>query len=106
VGAEAQGAVLSVRLPADEEVSDEPWNMAVPTSGSGSNRRASPCQGDRQSCGSALSFSCAELHMVGKLTSFDPPRHFAWQNTEFVIAGLINGLREMAGRDFTQAGDL
>ena len=28
------------------------------------------------------------------------PRHFAWQNTEFVIAALIKGLREMAGRDF------
>jgi hypothetical protein len=22
--------------------------------------------------------SCAELHMAGKLTSFDLPRHFAW----------------------------
>jgi AraC-like DNA-binding protein len=28
------------------------------------------------------------------------PRHFAWQNTEFIIAALIKGLREMAGRDF------
>ena len=28
------------------------------------------------------------------------PRHFAWQNTEFTIAALIKGLREMAGRDF------
>jgi hypothetical protein len=28
------------------------------------------------------------------------PRHFAWQNTEFVIAALIKGLRKMAGRDF------
>lgn len=27
------------------------------------------------------------------------PRHFAWQNTEFAIASLIKGLREMAGRD-------
>ena len=27
------------------------------------------------------------------------PRHFAWQNTEFVIATLIKGLREMARRD-------
>jgi hypothetical protein len=48
--------------------------------------------------------SCAELHMGGKLTSFDPPRHFAWQNTDFVIAGLIKGLREMAGRDFSPGG--
>ncbi|HEY3623753.1 MAG TPA: AraC family transcriptional regulator ligand-binding domain-containing protein [Roseiarcus sp.] len=28
------------------------------------------------------------------------PRHFAWQNTEFLVAALIKGLREMAGRDF------
>jgi hypothetical protein len=27
-------------------------------------------------------------------------RHFAWQNTEFIVASLIKGLREMAGRDF------
>ena len=25
------------------------------------------------------------------------PRHFAWQNTEFLIAAMIKGLREMAG---------
>jgi AraC-like DNA-binding protein len=34
-----------------------------------------------------------EIKLVGL------PRHFAWQNTEFIIAALINGLREMAGRD-------
>jgi AraC-like DNA-binding protein len=28
------------------------------------------------------------------------PRHFAWQNTEFIVAATIKGLREMAGRDF------
>lgn len=28
------------------------------------------------------------------------PRHFAWQNTEFIVAAMIKGLREMAGRDF------
>ena len=28
------------------------------------------------------------------------PRHFTWQNTESMIATLIKGLREMAGRDF------
>ena len=28
------------------------------------------------------------------------PRHFAWQNTEFIVAALIKGLREMAGRHF------
>ena len=31
------------------------------------------------------------------------PRHFAWQNTEFMIAAMIKGLREMAGRDFRPA---
>jgi AraC-like DNA-binding protein len=28
------------------------------------------------------------------------PRQLAWQNTEFLIAILVKGLREMAGRDF------
>jgi AraC-like DNA-binding protein len=28
------------------------------------------------------------------------PRHFAWQNTEFMITAMIKSLREMAGRDF------
>jgi Arabinose-binding domain of AraC transcription regulator, N-term len=28
------------------------------------------------------------------------PRHFAWQNTEFIVAGMVKGLREMVGRDF------
>jgi AraC-like DNA-binding protein len=34
------------------------------------------------------------------------PRHFAWQNTEFIVAAMVKGLREMAGRDFlpTQVG--
>jgi AraC-like DNA-binding protein len=34
------------------------------------------------------------------------PRHFAWQNTEFIVAAMIKGLRETAGRDFrpTQVG--
>jgi len=31
------------------------------------------------------------------------PRQFAWQNTEFLIAILVKGLREMAGRDFRPA---
>lgn len=31
------------------------------------------------------------------------PRHFAWQNTEFMIAAMIKALREMAGRDFQPA---
>jgi hypothetical protein len=28
------------------------------------------------------------------------PRHFSWQNIEFIVAATIKGLREMAGRDF------
>lgn len=34
------------------------------------------------------------------------PRHFAWQNTEFIVAAMVKSLREMAGRDFppTQVG--
>ncbi len=28
------------------------------------------------------------------------PRHFAWQNTEFIVAATVKGLREMAGHDF------
>jgi AraC-like DNA-binding protein len=35
-----------------------------------------------------------EIKLVGL------PRHFAWQNTEFMIAALIKGLREMVGCDF------
>jgi Arabinose-binding domain of AraC transcription regulator, N-term len=34
------------------------------------------------------------------------PRHFAWQNTEFIVAAIIKGLREITGRDVrpTQVG--
>jgi hypothetical protein len=34
------------------------------------------------------------------------PQHFAWQNTEFIVAAMIKGLREMTGRDVrpTQVG--
>jgi AraC-like DNA-binding protein len=35
--------------------------------------------------------------------TFGLPRHFAWQNTEFVIAAMIRALREMAGQDFKPA---
>ena len=31
------------------------------------------------------------------------PRHFAWQNTEFIIAAMVKSLREIAGRDFQPA---
>ena len=38
--------------------------------------------------------------MIVETKVVDLPRHFAWQNTEFVIAATIKALREMAGRDF------
>jgi AraC-like DNA-binding protein len=38
--------------------------------------------------------------MIVETKFVGPPRHFVWQNTEFAIAALIKGLREMAGRDF------
>ena len=38
--------------------------------------------------------------MIAQTKFVGLPRHFAWQNTEFTIAALIKGLREMAGRDF------
>jgi hypothetical protein len=44
-------------------------------------RRLSECRilsGAAPTFGKPCIVSCAELHMVGKLTSFDPPRHFAW----------------------------
>jgi AraC-like DNA-binding protein len=39
-------------------------------------------------------------NMTIETTFIGLPRHFAWQNTEFVIAATIRALREMAGRDF------
>ena len=41
--------------------------------------------------------------MILETTFVGLPRHFAWQNTEFVIAATIRALREMAGRDFQPA---
>lgn len=41
--------------------------------------------------------------MTVETTFIGLPRHFAWQNTEFVIAATIRALREMAGRDFHPA---
>jgi AraC-like DNA-binding protein len=38
--------------------------------------------------------------MTVETTFVGLPRHFAWQNTEFVIAATIRALREMAGEDF------
>ena len=42
-------------------------------------------------------------NMIVETTFVGLPRHFAWQNTEFVIAATIKALREMAGRDFQPA---
>lgn len=38
--------------------------------------------------------------MIVETTFVGVPRHFAWQNTEFLIAFIIRALREMAGQDF------
>jgi AraC-like DNA-binding protein len=38
--------------------------------------------------------------MIVETTFVSLPRHFAWQNTEFVMAATIRALREMAGQDF------
>ena len=42
-------------------------------------------------------------NMIVETTFVGLPRHFAWQNTEFVIAATIKALREMAGRHFQPA---
>ena len=42
-------------------------------------------------------------NMIVETTFVGLPRHFAWQNTEFVIAAAIKALREMAGREFQPA---
>jgi AraC-like DNA-binding protein len=39
-------------------------------------------------------------NMIVETSFVGLPRHFAWQNTEFVIAATIRALREMAGRHF------
>jgi hypothetical protein len=39
-------------------------------------------------------------NMIVETSFVGLPRHFAWQNTEFVIAATIRALREMAGLDF------
>ena len=41
--------------------------------------------------------------MIVEATFVSLPRHFAWQNTEFVIAATIKALREMAGQHFHPA---
>ena len=47
-----------------------------------------------------LKVSRSSQNMIVETTFVGLPRHFAWQNTEFVIAATIKALREMAGRDF------
>jgi AraC-like DNA-binding protein len=47
-----------------------------------------------------LKVSRSSENMVVETTFVGLPRHFAWQNTEFVIAATIKALREMAGRNF------
>jgi AraC-like DNA-binding protein len=42
-------------------------------------------------------------NMIVETTFVDLPRHFAWQNTEFVIAATIKALREMTDRNFQPA---
>jgi AraC-like DNA-binding protein len=42
-------------------------------------------------------------NMIVETTFVGLPRHFAWQNTEFVVAATIKALREMAGRHFQPA---
>jgi AraC-type transcriptional regulator len=39
-------------------------------------------------------------NMIVETSFVGLPRHFAWQNTEFVIAATVRALREMAGQDF------
>ena len=47
-----------------------------------------------------LKLNRSSENMIVETTFVGLPRHFAWQNTEFVIAATIKALREMAGRDF------
>ena len=39
-------------------------------------------------------------NIIVETTFVGLPRHFAWQNTEFVMAATIRALREMAGQNF------
>ena len=47
-----------------------------------------------------LKVSRSAGNMIVETTFVGLPRHFAWQNTEFVIAATIKALREMAGQVF------
>jgi AraC-like DNA-binding protein len=50
-----------------------------------------------------LQISRSPEDMIVETTFVGLPRHFAWQNTEFVIAATIKALREMAGKHFHPA---
>jgi AraC-like DNA-binding protein len=50
-----------------------------------------------------LKISRSSQDMIVETTFVGLPRHFAWQNTEFVIAATIKALREMAGKHFQPA---
>ena len=47
-----------------------------------------------------LNLNRSSENMTVETTFAGLPRHFAWQNTEFVMAATIRALREMAGQDF------
>jgi AraC-like DNA-binding protein len=47
-----------------------------------------------------LNVNRSSEYMTIETTFVGLPRHFAWQNTEFVIAATIRALREMVGQDF------
>ena len=50
-----------------------------------------------------LKVSRSSENMIVETTFVGLPRHFAWQNTEFVMAATIKALREMAGRHLQPA---
>jgi AraC-like DNA-binding protein len=50
-----------------------------------------------------LNVNRSSENMIVETTFVGLPRHFAWQNTEFVMAATIRALREMAGQDFHPA---
>jgi AraC-like DNA-binding protein len=47
-----------------------------------------------------LKINRSSENMIVEITFVGLPRHFAWQNIEFVVAATIRALREMAGQDF------
>jgi AraC-like DNA-binding protein len=51
-----------------------------------------------------LNVNRSSENMTVETTFVGLPRHFAWQNTEFVMAATVRALREMAGQHFRPAG--